>query len=96
MLRCSDHSGNTHLSLVNNHNTLLSLVSTLNTLISLVKTLNTLLPSFKTLILFSHWSYLVQAEAKDIITLLLQQSAMDRLGTGSALEVKEVSLNTGL
>merc|ERR1719158_781256 len=31
----------------------------------------------------------VQAEAKDIITLLLQQSAMDRLGTGSALEVKE-------
>ena len=32
----------------------------------------------------------VQAEAKDIITLLLQQSAMDRLGTGSALEVKEV------
>ena len=31
----------------------------------------------------------VQAEAKDIITLLLQQSALDRLGTGSALEVKE-------
>ena len=31
----------------------------------------------------------MQAEAKDIITLLLQQSAMDRLGTGSALEVKE-------
>merc|ERR1719158_1459163 len=31
----------------------------------------------------------VQAEAKDIITLLLQQNAMDRLGTGSALEVKE-------
>merc|ERR1719158_1330413 len=31
----------------------------------------------------------VQIEAKDIITLLLQQSAMDRLGTGSALEVKE-------
>ena len=31
----------------------------------------------------------VQAEAKDIITLRLQQSALDRLGTGSALEVKE-------
>merc|ERR1719215_1105717 len=31
----------------------------------------------------------VQAEAKDMITLLLQQSALDRLGTGSALEVKE-------
>ena len=31
----------------------------------------------------------VQAEVKDIITLRLQQSALDRLGTGSALEVKE-------
>ena len=30
----------------------------------------------------------VQVEVKDIITLL-QQSALDRLGTGSALEVKE-------
>ena len=31
----------------------------------------------------------MQAEAKDIITFLLQQSALDRLGTGSALEVKK-------
>ena len=32
----------------------------------------------------------VQAEeVMDIITLLLQQSALDRLGTGKALEVKE-------
>jgi len=31
----------------------------------------------------------VQIEAKDIITLLLQQNPLDRLGTGGAFEVKE-------
>ena len=31
----------------------------------------------------------VQAEVKDVITLLLQQSALDRLGKGKALEAKE-------
>ena len=30
----------------------------------------------------------VQTEVNDIITLLQQQSALDRLGTGKALEVK--------
>ena len=31
----------------------------------------------------------MQAEVKDIITLLQQQSALDRLGTGIALEFKD-------
>ena len=31
----------------------------------------------------------MQAETKDMITLLLQQSALDRLGTWSSLEVKK-------
>ena len=38
----------------------------------------------------------VQAEVKDIITLLLQQSALDRLGTGKALEVKEHYFFSGI